>query len=78
MTKYQRSLRNILANLLEMPAEEIALDQNLAEQGLDSLLGLRLTRHIKDELGIEVELESLFDYPSINELAAFLETQPSN
>jgi acyl carrier protein len=77
MTKYETCLRQLLAELLETPAQEVALDQTLAELGVDSLIGLRFARRINDALGIEVELEWLFDYPTIAQLAALLERQTS-
>lgn len=77
MTKYEASLRDVLAELLERKAHDISLDQTLAEQGVDSLIGLRFARRIHDVLGIEIDLEQLFDYPTISQLAHFLDRQVS-
>lgn len=73
MSRRERWLRDVLAELMEIDASQISLDQSFSEQGVDSLTGLRLTRKLEDQLGVEVELEWLFDHPSIQELARFLD-----
>lgn len=72
MTEYESILRDALAELLAIDPTEVSLTTHFAEQGVDSLIGLRLARKVQDALGFEVELEWLFDYPTISELAAFL------
>jgi len=75
MSMREQWLRNALSELMEIDASRISLTQSFAEQGLDSLTGLRLTRKLQDMLGVEVELEWLFDHPSIRELAQFLDAR---
>jgi hypothetical protein len=69
----EQFLRSALAQLLEVDQHELSPTTPFAELGLDSLLGLRFTREIQDHLQAEVELEWLFDNPSIRELAGFLD-----
>lgn len=66
-------LRDVLAELMEVDVSQISAEQPFSEQGVDSLIGLRLTRKLEDQLGVEVELEWLFDHPSIQALARFLD-----
>lgn len=73
MSRREQWLRDVLAELMEIDASQISSDQSFSEQGLDSLTGLRLTRKLEDQLGVEVELEWLFDHPSIQALARFLD-----
>lgn len=62
-----------LAEVLEVDPSQISVTQTFAEIGVDSLLGLRLTRKLEDQLGTEVELEWIFDNPSVRELSWFLD-----
>lgn len=62
-----------LASVLEVDPSQISVKQTFAEIGVDSLLGLRLTRKLEDQLGVEVELEWIFDHPSVRELSRFLD-----
>ena len=62
-----------LAEVLEVDPSQISATQTFAEIGVDSLLGLRLTRKMEDRCCIEVELEWLFDNPSVRELSRFLD-----
>lgn len=73
MSRRERWLRDVLAELMEVDASQISSEQSFSEQGVDSLVGLRLTRKLEDQLGVEVELEWLFDHPSIQALARFLD-----
>jgi acyl carrier protein len=51
------------------------LTRSFADQGLDSLAGLRYSRKIQDLLDAEIELEWLFDHPTISQLSEFLDRQ---
>jgi acyl carrier protein len=73
MSRHEQWLRNALAELMEVDPAQVSLTRTFAEQGIDSLLGLRLTRKLADRLGTEVELEWIFDNPSIAELSRFLD-----
>lgn len=73
MSNREQFLRGALAELLQIDQHELSPTTPFAELGMDSLLGLRFTREIQDHLQAEVELEWLFDNPSIRELAEFLD-----
>ncbi len=75
MSSYQHILRHCVADVLGIAPEQVSLDATLADQGIDSLLGLRFAGKAQQALGIEIDIEWLFDYPSIAELAAFLATR---
>lgn len=71
MTTYEDTL---LAALRDTLGHEMALgaQTGFAELGMDSLVGLRFLRKAQDALGVEIDLEWLFDHPSVAELARFL------
>ncbi|MFC3377479.1 acyl carrier protein [Rugamonas sp. CCM 8940] len=73
MSMLEQGLRDVLAQLIEVDPQQLSVTVNLSEQGVDSLLGLRFARKIEDLTGSPVELEWLFDYPTIRQLAGFLE-----
>lgn len=72
MTNSEQCLRDALAEIMEVEAQQISITMTFADQGVDSLVALRFTRSLEDLTGTEVQLEWLFDYPSIRELAPFL------
>ena len=72
MSRHEQWLRDALSELMEVDRSQICVTQPFAEQVVDSLIGLRLTRKLEELLGVEVELEWLFDNPSIRELSQFL------
>lgn len=73
MSERERWLRDALADLLGIDASQVSLTESFAVQGVDSLVGLRLTRKLQDALDAEIELEWLFDNPNIRELSQFLD-----
>lgn len=74
MTPTERSLHGILADLLEIDRGQISITRPFSEQGVDSLIGLRFSRQVETLTGKAVELEWLFDYPTIAELSSLLDS----
>ncbi len=75
MSTNEEKLLLVLRKELEMDSTEATVHTGFAELGLDSIAGLRFARKAQDALGMHIELEWLFDYPSVAELARFLETR---
>lgn len=73
MTQYEQYMQLSLAELMELPPAQISLSLPLSEQGVDSLIGLRLARKLNELTGSEIDLEWIYDYPSIELLARFME-----
>jgi acyl carrier protein len=67
-------VRNELARLLNCEPERLAMEKSFHEMGVDSLVGMRLIGKISDATGHEIEPTVLFDYPTIRELATYLDT----
>ncbi|MDT9002099.1 acyl carrier protein [Paucibacter sp. APW11] len=76
MTTLELSLCRALARLLEVDPASLSLTADLSEQGVDSIVALQLAREIEALVGREVDLEWLYDHPSIAGLAAFLAALP--
>ena len=75
MSSREQLLRNALAGVIEVDAQDVSLTVPFAEQGVDSLLGLRFVRQVQDLLDTEIELEWMFDHPTIRQLSDFLDKQ---
>jgi polyketide synthase PksN len=75
MSAWERELTRLLAETLRSPSVTVAPTHGFADLGMDSMLGLRFARRIEDELGFAIELEWLFDHPSVRQLSHFLEQQ---
>ena len=72
MTAWEQCLSQALAEVLEGETRELSTT-SFAELGLDSLSGLRFMRKVEDLTGVGMELEWLFDYPTLGQLAQFLQ-----
>ena len=75
MTGTELRLRDTLAELMEVDACKVSVTKTFGEQGVDSVIGLRFVRKLEDLLGASVELEWLFDHPTIRQLSGFLDQQ---
>jgi acyl carrier protein len=77
MNDLEAIIATTLAEILEcevMPPITASFDS----LGLDSLLGMRFAGKLADRFGMEVELEWLYDFPTIEQLASFLKTVVSD
>jgi acyl carrier protein len=66
-------LLQALADLLEIDVQQISPTMTYDDLGLDSLLGLRFARKVGEVVDAEIDLEWIFDYPTVRELSGFLE-----
>jgi len=62
-------IRKILAN------NDVAVDDNIFLVGGDSLFGMQVVIQLRAEFGVEVTLQQLFQAPTVERLAAFIETR---
>ena len=67
-----QDLIKAFADVMEIDVSQVSPDKTFQEQGADSLIGLRFARSMEDMLGEEVDLEWIFDHPTIEKLATFL------
>ncbi len=67
-------LQEIIAEQLEMDAEEVTYESNILDDlGADSLDVVDLVMTIEDEFGIEVPDEALKDIRTVEEMVKYIE-----
>ncbi|MFI9769612.1 amino acid adenylation domain-containing protein [Streptomyces sp. NPDC052415] len=71
-------VRTLLAEALHLPAEEVDEDAPFLSLGLDSLAAVDLVRRLERALGRELPTTLFFEYRTVRELAAHLDTTPSD
>src|SRR5688572_33374792 len=67
-----RWLREYLAELLELPSDEIRDEQSFARFGLDSVASIAMAGDLSDWVGCEVDVTLVYDYPTISALSEYL------
>ncbi len=66
-------LQTTLARLLDVPAERIANDTSLLDLGLDSLVAVRLSGALSEEVGFDIDPMVVFDSPTVGQIAAYVQ-----
>ena len=74
----RRALRELWAEALDVDSDTLEDDWNFFDLGGHSLTGLGLTLGIEQLFGIELSGTEIYEYPTIGELAAFLEYRGPN
>ncbi len=64
-------IKEEIAKELNIPVEEVEDDVNFANLGITSIQGIQLSEALSTKLGREITGIDFFEYPSVNELAAF-------
>jgi acyl carrier protein len=72
----QAWLIDYLAQLLEIPPEEISVVDSFQEFGLDSAAAVGLTGDLGRWFGQKLEPTLAYDYPTIGSLSAYLASGP--
>ncbi|OCC12578.1 Erythronolide synthase, modules 5 and 6 [Streptomyces sp. PTY087I2] len=70
-------LRRLLASALRLPAAEVLDDEPFLALGLDSLAAVDLVRQLERELGRALPATLFFEYRTVAELAAHLDSTPA-
>jgi acyl carrier protein len=64
-----------VAGYLNVAPDAIDVETPLADLGIDSVLGMRLCADLEHEMGFAVETTIVWDYPTIDAIAAHLATE---
>src|SRR5205814_6439179 len=72
-TEIEEIVARTLAPLLGVP--EVDVEANFFSLGAHSLLGIQLISRLRESLGVEISLRTLFDAPSVVELSAAIERE---
>lgn len=73
-TPQEELLRALFAEVLGLPG--IGIHDNFYRVGGDSLLGIRLTERIRSVFGVDLDIRSLFESPTVAGMAHHLINRP--
>jgi len=68
---------DIVCNTLGMKPQELDTELGFFAQGMDSMMGRRAALALSTQLKVELPTRALFDYPCVDDLAAYLESTAS-
>lgn len=71
----QETLCSLFAAVLDVP--RVGIDDSFFDLGGQSLTGIRLINQINLELGVDLSIEQLFDYPTVSDLDRYLSRRPA-
>jgi polyketide synthase PksN len=71
----QEELRKSLAEVLHMECPDVKEDDKFVELGMDSISGVEWIRVINKQYGQSIPTTRVYDYPTLNEFARYLEKQ---
>jgi probable biosynthetic protein (TIGR04098 family) len=71
--EYEKTLNELLCDLLYVTPEELEPEQTFVELGLDSILGVEFTKKIRKQWNIDFATAQLYSHPTLKELAAYLQ-----
>ena len=72
--KLSNYLQDCFANILGIKKDRIDVEQSLMSMGFDSIMAIELLRQIKTDLKVDISVATLFQNPSIDNLASFLKS----
>ncbi|HEY7200754.1 MAG TPA: phosphopantetheine-binding protein, partial [Candidatus Dormibacteraeota bacterium] len=67
-TPLQRAIADLWAEVLEVPAAGVGLDDDFFRSGGHSLMAMRLVTRLREVFGVGLQLNHLFDGPSVRGL----------
>jgi len=68
-TELETDLRDLVAELAELPSEEVEPDTPFADAGIDSLLAMEIAVHVERLCGVRFEDTDLKAVQSVRQLA---------
>ncbi len=71
----QQQLKASLAEALFMKPFDVDVNKSFTELGLDSIIGVEWVKTINKQYGTGISATRVYDYPSVKELAAYLQVE---
>ncbi len=71
----REELKGSLAELLLMPAKDLAEDSSFVDLGVDSIVGVEWVQRLNARFCVNLRATRLYDHPSLAELAAHIERE---
>lgn len=71
-----KEIRAIIADEIGVPAEEIKVDENLGEMGMDSLLSLTVLGRIRESLDMDLPGEFFIENQTLDQIETSLDLKP--
>ncbi len=78
MTKMEALLIKALAETLVVREDEISITKTFDEFGIDSLYAIQFLMEVEDMGGPKIEAEWVFEHPTIQALAAYIDSEHSD
>jgi acyl carrier protein len=63
------TIRQLVAARLEVPAEQVSVDEDLRQQGLDSINALQIVLDVEQRYDIEIEDHVVFEAHNVRDFA---------
>ena len=70
-----RWCREYVADLVQLPLEQVDPDADFDRLGIDSALAVSLLVEVEDRYGVELTPEDLFEHPTLAAVAAHVQAQ---
>lgn len=77
LEKLQDELVKSLAEVLNMEMEDVDMYEKFTDMGLDSITGVEWIQAINKRYGVLVKVTRIYDYPSLQEFAVYLQEELS-
>jgi acyl carrier protein len=68
-TDLEADLRDLVAELAELPVDEVETDTSFEDAGIDSLLAMEIAVHVERRFGVRFEDTELKTVQSVRQLA---------
>ena len=68
-TDLETDLRDLVAELAELPVDEVETDTSFEDAGIDSLLAMEIAVHVERRFGVRFEDTELKTVQSVRQLA---------
>ena len=75
LKEIQEELITILCRVIKLKKEDIEVDVNFSEYGVDSIMMMNIMSHIEKHYQLDLALTALFDYSTVEELSEYLTEQ---